>query len=466
MPRRLPPPLPEPTRDTSSGGRIFEIYGQCFRARADQASTRRGCRRSASTRSSYPLPAVRAGLGRTATCGSTTLLEIHTRLGLDVDAVTANDPFFGRSGRMLAANQLDEALKIEIVTPIASPDLATAITSANLHLDHFGRNFGITTADGEVAHTACVGFGVERVCTRGCSDLTGSTYRSGHRRRFAAKPSDCGDPHLPLGPERRRPHRDEIDGATPSAPQVRAVHLGPSMSARPIWFGPEERPLFGWLHEPEDEQRAGWRRLLSGTRHRGDLCLSRIQGLLADSLERSGYLVLRFDCSDGTGRLPPATEEDEESGRGLASASIHSAIAFVRSSGCETVGLVGLRLGATLAAAAADADSDIETLVLWDPCVKGSGGFLREQQALKNLHLGGTLPPKPGEGDPESVEVLGSVYSRELADKLGTLDIATSSGKLATSVLVLLHPIRSPDTQAAHRPSRYGERVEWREAEG
>jgi seryl-tRNA synthetase len=89
--------------------------------------------------------------------------EALRELGLDVQAEVANDPFFGRAGRMLAANQRDEALKIEVVAEVANPDKPTAILSSNCHLDHFGTPFGIETADGEVAHSACVGFGMERV---------------------------------------------------------------------------------------------------------------------------------------------------------------------------------------------------------------------------------------------------------------------------------------------------------------
>jgi len=90
-------------------------------------------------------------------------LELLGGLGLAVEAVVANDPFFGRVGRMLAANQRDETLKYEIVTAICSVEKPTAIMSSNCHLDHFGTPFGIETADGEVAHSACVGFGMERV---------------------------------------------------------------------------------------------------------------------------------------------------------------------------------------------------------------------------------------------------------------------------------------------------------------
>ncbi len=37
------------------------------------------------------------------------------------------------------------------------------MSSSNYHLDHFGAGFSITTAEGETAHSACVGFGVERI---------------------------------------------------------------------------------------------------------------------------------------------------------------------------------------------------------------------------------------------------------------------------------------------------------------
>ncbi|MGH9100256.1 MAG: amino acid--[acyl-carrier-protein] ligase, partial [Acidimicrobiales bacterium] len=84
-------------------------------------------------------------------------------LGLDMTAVPASDPFFGRVGTVLAAGQLDEQLKMEGVTPIPGTDGSTAVMSANCHRDHFGRPFAISTGDGQVAHSACVAFGIDRV---------------------------------------------------------------------------------------------------------------------------------------------------------------------------------------------------------------------------------------------------------------------------------------------------------------
>ncbi len=90
-------------------------------------------------------------------------LDMLRSLGLDVKSVAANDPFFGRGGRMMAAAQKEQDLKYELVVPVASADRPTAVSSCNYHLDHFGHAFGIRTADGAAAHTACIGFGLERV---------------------------------------------------------------------------------------------------------------------------------------------------------------------------------------------------------------------------------------------------------------------------------------------------------------
>lgn len=89
-------------------------------------------------------------------------LELLRGFGLAAELDVANDPFFGRRGRMLAANQQSERLKLELLVPIAGPE-PTACASFNHHRDHFAQTYGITLADGGVAHTACLGFGHERI---------------------------------------------------------------------------------------------------------------------------------------------------------------------------------------------------------------------------------------------------------------------------------------------------------------
>jgi seryl-tRNA synthetase len=83
-------------------------------------------------------------------------------LGLELELDIANDPFFGRTGRLLAAQQRSQELKWELLAPVAG-EKPTAIASSNYHQDHFGDIYEIKTAAGELAHTGCMAFGEERV---------------------------------------------------------------------------------------------------------------------------------------------------------------------------------------------------------------------------------------------------------------------------------------------------------------
>jgi seryl-tRNA synthetase len=89
-------------------------------------------------------------------------LALLAGLGLPVEADRAADAFFGRSGRMLAANQRSQELKYELLVPIAGSE-RTAVASFNYHRDHFATLHGLVLANGDPAHTACLGFGEERI---------------------------------------------------------------------------------------------------------------------------------------------------------------------------------------------------------------------------------------------------------------------------------------------------------------
>lgn len=89
-------------------------------------------------------------------------IELLRGLGLAAEFDRAADPFFGRRGRMLAQSQRSQELKFEILVQIAGPE-PTAVASFNYHQDHFASTYGIELSDGGVAHTACLGFGHERI---------------------------------------------------------------------------------------------------------------------------------------------------------------------------------------------------------------------------------------------------------------------------------------------------------------
>jgi seryl-tRNA synthetase len=89
--------------------------------------------------------------------------DLIAALGLESRIEVAADPFFGRSGRLLAANQAELGLKHEILVPISSAEQPTAVSSTNLHTEHFTSTWQIRLEGGGIAHTACVAFGLERI---------------------------------------------------------------------------------------------------------------------------------------------------------------------------------------------------------------------------------------------------------------------------------------------------------------
>jgi seryl-tRNA synthetase len=142
-----------------AGGSRFEVQGYCFRHEPSVDPVRMQSFRQ------HEFVFVGEAEGALAhrdawLARGVALLE---KLDLDVQVEEANDPFFGRAGRMLAANQRATALKFEITCPVSSTGIRTAIASANYHESHFGDSFGIRTDAGSPAHSACIGFGLERV---------------------------------------------------------------------------------------------------------------------------------------------------------------------------------------------------------------------------------------------------------------------------------------------------------------
>ncbi|MBV9219177.1 MAG: amino acid--[acyl-carrier-protein] ligase [Methylobacteriaceae bacterium] len=84
-------------------------------------------------------------------------------LGLAHRVAPASDPFFGRTGQVMAISQLQQSLKFELLIPLRSAERPTACMSFNCHRDHFGTIWGLRHATGEVAHTGCVAFGMDRL---------------------------------------------------------------------------------------------------------------------------------------------------------------------------------------------------------------------------------------------------------------------------------------------------------------
>jgi seryl-tRNA synthetase len=89
--------------------------------------------------------------------------QLAADLGLPFTIDVANDPFFGRVGQVMAVSQRQQALKFELLIPYYPGASPTACMSFNYHREHFGNVWGIHDDKGELAHTSCVAFGIDRL---------------------------------------------------------------------------------------------------------------------------------------------------------------------------------------------------------------------------------------------------------------------------------------------------------------
>ena len=84
-------------------------------------------------------------------------------LALPFRIAPASDPFFGRAAPLIAQSQIEQSLKFELLVPVRSAEQPTACMSFNCHRDHFSATWDLRTENGEVAHTGCVAFGMDRL---------------------------------------------------------------------------------------------------------------------------------------------------------------------------------------------------------------------------------------------------------------------------------------------------------------
>lgn len=134
-----------------------------------------------------------------------------------------------------------------------------------------------------------------------------------------------------------------------------------------FYFGPSDNYLFGVYHAPT-----------SGNRREGIVLCSpfgqeylrahRSLRRLAINLAAQGYSVLRFDyrgTGDSAGTLADVTAEDWQQD------IRHAVQELIDIAAVPKVALVGLRVGALLAAQVAANNPQISRLLVWDPIVSG-----------------------------------------------------------------------------------------------
>jgi pimeloyl-ACP methyl ester carboxylesterase len=194
----------------------------------------------------------------------------------------------------------------------------------------------------------------------------------------------------------------------------------------PFYFGSGQRRLFG-IYTP-GQRGAGRERAVVFCHPWGVeyLRAHRSMRQLATQLTRAGVHVLRFDYF-GTGDSGGETCTGDLAGW---RADIVAAIEELRdTSGVERVGLLGLRLGATLAAGvAAEHKGEVDSLVLWDPVVSGV-------EYVREISPNGQSSPGPGRG---ADQVSGFPLPVALRREMEVLDLIAMAPALPRRTLTVV----------------------------
>lgn len=207
----------------------------------------------------------------------------------------------------------------------------------------------------------------------------------------------------------------------------------------PFFFGTSEKQLFGVYHPPERNEVSDAAVVLCpGLGHEYIAAHNSIHSLAAQ-LSRAGFHVLRFDyfgCGDSAGNMDDASLDQWVE-------DVETAIEELRdTSGARRITLVGMRLGAALAALAgsrarAAGDKYVHAAVLWDPVVRGSA-YLEELMAVQDRWVGAMYVAPPRHiSDAEGPEVMGFRLPPDLQDQLRGVDLQSLEVSPAKSVLIV-----------------------------
>jgi len=141
------------------------------------------------------------------------------------------------------------------------------------------------------------------------------------------------------------------------------------MKETPFFFPNVSYNLFGILHEPEKEPN-GEGFVFCHPFAEEKLWSHRVFVNFARELARLGYTILRFDYmghGDSDGKFEQSTIETRVSDIRCAVQLLNEKIKNE-----YNINLLGLRLGATLAAITAEETENINKLILWDPITNGN----------------------------------------------------------------------------------------------
>ncbi len=217
--------------------------------------------------------------------------------------------------------------------------------------------------------------------------------------------------------------------------------------ADPLYFGPPDRPLAGWLHGPEGPQAAPLGVIVCSPFGLEWLSAHRSLRHFAAAFAAAGVAALRFDY-DGTGDSAGHPADPRQLAHWIE--SVDRAIDALRElTRVDQVCLLGLRLGSLVATLAAERRGDVAGLVALAPATSGRA-HLREFRALAELGARRT-PPAWARITSGVEESAGFVLSAETRESLGGVNLLESATRPAPRVLLLERPAVAPaDAWARH----------------
>jgi dienelactone hydrolase len=152
--------------------------------------------------------------------------------------------------------------------------------------------------------------------------------------------------------------------------------MSPRQYGEPVYFGPLDRRLYGWLYQPED-QMAGVGLVMCGPLGMEEFGSQPALMRLGVESAARGMTAMKFHY-DGTGNSMGDWDDPDRLSAWIS--SVRDAAKLMRDSGVSKVVVVGVHLGALLAAKSA-LSADIDGVVFWAPTLSGKV-FLRQQQML------------------------------------------------------------------------------------
>jgi pimeloyl-ACP methyl ester carboxylesterase len=198
--------------------------------------------------------------------------------------------------------------------------------------------------------------------------------------------------------------------------------------AIPIIFQVRGSGCFGWFHAARPPAR-GVGLVLCRPIGYESICAYGTYTQLAETLAYAGFDVVRFDYH-GTG--DSAGNDADPDRVSVWIASITAAVAELkRLAGVTCLALLGMRLGATLAAQAASRLGGVDSLVMWAPCASGRA-FARELRAASG---NGSMAKSRTQS--EDLEALGYLYTAQTLEELEALQCQQFETPPAKNVLIL-----------------------------